>query len=243
MAVPAILIAAGGSALLVPPLGSALIRRTYRTDPALLSLPVPASGSGARLAAVACSVTIVACAPAAGWSEISAIALGPLFAAALLTDAAARVLPDVLTASVAAAGVCLALAGTGLELTAAIAACAFLGGSISIFRRVVVRMHGPSAFCLGDVKLLAATALAVPLIQIAWALIAAGPIAVGLAHAQRRGARHSAAAGLPFGSLFVAGLALTLAVTACLAWAGAAPVLSSNPQALTEEMKYVESVS
>lgn len=191
---------------IVPIGGSLLLARTYRTDPHLQSLAVPKVTILTHAVATACAFLLMARAPSIGWPLIAAMIFGPMFAIALLTDAAGRVLPDFLTAALALAGLALAIAGLGLPIADALAGMIAMAGGLWLLRRLFILRHGADAFGLGDVKLMTASAAIMPFQQIAWSVIFACLLAVPLVF--WRGFRPAADPSLPFGSLFVGGLAL-----------------------------------
>lgn len=190
----------------VPVGGSLLLERTYRTDPWLRSLPLPNVTMTTHAVATACAVLLMICAVSLGLSPLAAAILGPLFGIALLTDCAGRVLPDLLTATIALVGLALALLGRGLPMPVALAG---MIGSLLVFwlfRCVMTARHGPNGFALGDVKFLAASAAFLPIDLIAWAIMLA--CVIGLIVLSWHKVRPPLDPTLPFGSLFVGGFGM-----------------------------------
>lgn len=175
---------------------------------------MPVATPTPSLSAVLIAATIMVMGPMAGWAPAYALVMGPLLALAFFTDAIGRILPDVLTAAIALAGLTLSACGLAapLEHVAIIGVMICLGAIL--IRTVAVWWRGPGAFCLGDVKLLMACGFAVPPAYIAGSFIMAAPMAVLWLMFTPRLSREDAAHSLPFGSVVVAGLAATIVTVA-----------------------------
>lgn len=189
----------------VPTVGSRLLARTYRTDPALQALSTPKITVPTAAAAAATGAVVMACSPEIGWTNTAAAIVGPLFGVAYLTDAAGRVLPDLLTGALAIAGFGLALSGLGLPVTDALVGLIGFAGGLWLVRNLMLAWYGTDAFGLGDVKLIAATATIMPVTQILASLVVAALIGIGVIG--WRTIRPTDDPSLPFGSLFVAAFA------------------------------------
>lgn len=198
----------------LPFVGAAITSRTYRLDEALAALPAPLVTAKPALAAILVAVAIMVLGPMVGLSVPYVLVMGPLMGLAFLTDAVGRILPDILTAAIAFAGLCL----SALGLCAPLLQTALFGGLICLgavlVRLLAVRFRGPGAFCLGDVKLLMACGFAIAPPYFAGALVMAAPVTLLTLLTTPRPVRAEAASALPFGSVFVAGLAATIAIVA-----------------------------
>lgn len=197
-----------------------MLGRTYRTDPYLRHLPVPKvsiiTGAGAAL----CAFSLIWWAPLPGWSPIAAMVLAPMFAIGLLTDAAGRVLPDILSGALVIAGIALAVTGQSMSVIEAGIGLVGMAVGLWLVRSILMRAYGDQAFCLGDYKFVTASAAAVSFEHISWAMALAGPLAAFVVLWRRMVG--NADETLPYGSLYAAGLALAAfaepAFTAAYPW-------------------------
>jgi prepilin signal peptidase PulO-like enzyme (type II secretory pathway) len=194
------------AAVAVPVGGAYMLARTYRTDPALRGLPVPKITILTHAVAIGCAVLLIWFGPAIGWEIPAALAFALILAMAFSTDAAGRVLPDILTCALAIVGMIASIAGLGLSIGSASAGLVGVGVGLWFVRLRLIRAYGPDAFCLGDYKLVTASAAIISVQHIACAIIMAGGL--GILLSAWRWVRPSADNSLPFGSLYVAGLIL-----------------------------------
>lgn len=206
--------------LAVPAIGAMILRRTYRTDPALWDLDVPSVSIAAYGGAAVVTGAILFFAPMLGWTVAASIATGPILGMAFLCDASGRVLPDLVSGALAIMGAILSAVGIGLPISQAFAGTGAIAFLLGIFRALAIRFRGEDAFGLGDLKFLTACAMIVPISQLASALIAAAPLSVIALLTMPKGA---ADRSLPLGSLFVGGLTLNLVACAGLSSIGQAP--------------------
>lgn len=207
---PFVMLVAG----MLPFVGAAITSRTYRLDEALAAMPAPPVTAKPALVAMLITVAIMVLGPMAGMSAAYVLVMGPLTGLAFLTDAVGRILPDILTAAIALAGLLLSVLGLSAPLPQTICFGALICLGAVLVRLLAVRFRGPEAFCLGDVKLLMACGFAITPPYFAGALIMAAPVTLLTLLATPRHVRMEAASALPFGSVFVAGLAATIAIVA-----------------------------
>lgn len=201
-------------AVALPIMGAAITSRTYRTDAALATLPVPVTTAKASLSAILTMTTVMVLGPMAGWAPMYAMVMGTLLGLAFFTDAVGRILPDILTSAIACAGLVLSACGLAGPMLQTIICGGAVGMVALLIRMFATRYRGPEAFCLGDVKLLIASGFAISPSYLAGALVMGAPVTLLILLATPCGDRPEAASAVPFGSVFVAGLAATIAIVA-----------------------------
>lgn len=199
--------------MLVPALGRHLTIRTYQTDWALIDQR-PHFTAGADAIAAITALVLVFTTLVIGWDWRHALMVCPLLAVALHTDLVGRVIPDVLNIAIFTVGLALTVLGLNGDPLTVLATGVGLSIAAPLFHAIVSRRFGAGAFCLGDVKFIMACGFAVPAAYIAWSFIFAAPIAVACLKLTPSNRRDVASTELPFGTLFVAGTAVTTCLIA-----------------------------
>lgn len=194
----------------VPIIGVPLLAHTYRTDRYLVSVPVPVVRIPVAASAALCCVIIATGLPAAGVGAWSSIAVAVFLGTAFLTDAAGRVIPDLLNLAGGGVGIALGITGHGLPIESQIIAFAGMAIGVVTIRKLLVARLGADALCLGDVKLLLASSLLLPFELVALGVIGAAVAAVATVCVPRERQTRE----LPFGTLFAIGVAMTAALVA-----------------------------